>query len=219
MRARVSYSNTRDIAQLHVCCARETFSVTIAIYKCWECVYVHFPRSGPLENAMPQGSQLSSVRLLQQDPLLLLFQQTRGMLWLLWTMPLSTERRSVHYWTTRRPFQLWMFFLPSPQLWAMLLRMSLSLFILRKNVSFEIWRSDSWSLHWSHGRTTPCYWENVFCLVHKLNGSSSYVLCRILSLVVDSNRLFAWHGHVTLSIIKYGRDTNWVGKMERACRK
>ena len=68
MRARVSYSNTRDIAQMHVRCARETFNVSLAIYKCWECLYVHFPRSGPFENAMPQGSQLSSVRLLQQDP-------------------------------------------------------------------------------------------------------------------------------------------------------
>ena len=50
----VSHSNTRDIAKIHVRCARET-NVTLAIYKCRECLYVHFPRSGPLENAMPQG--------------------------------------------------------------------------------------------------------------------------------------------------------------------
>ena len=55
VRAWMSYSNTRDIAKMHVRWARETFDVTLAIYKCWECLYVHFLRSGPLENAMPQG--------------------------------------------------------------------------------------------------------------------------------------------------------------------
>ena len=39
---------------MNVRCARKTFNVTLAIYKYWECLYVHFPRSLPLENAMPQ---------------------------------------------------------------------------------------------------------------------------------------------------------------------
>ena len=33
------------------------------------------------------------------------------------------------------------------------------------------------------------------------------------------NRLFAWHGHVTLSIIKNGRGTEQMPEIKRACQK
>ena len=34
-----------------------------------------------------------------------------------------------------------------------------------------------------------------------------------------AKRFFAWHGHVTLSIIKNGRDTEQMLELRRACQK
>ena len=49
-----------------------------------------------------------------------------------------------------------------------------------------------------------------------LTRSRDRLMQRVYSNV--TNRLFAWHGHVTLSIIKTDRGTKWMAKMKRPCQ-
>ena len=53
----------------------------------------------------------------------------------------------------------------------------------------------------------------------KLSGDTLIKELKVPQQTNWDNRLFACHGHVTLSVIKDGRGTKQMPEMERACQK